>query len=164
MISKVTPAMIERMQELRAMGWSHASIAKDVGVGRETVRLILLTSYQRAAAREASNTRSRKERQLHPERVRSRVRKSMRKQDAGKKRQASRKYSAKIWAQYTQLRHHQWVMQSGRCLGCWEVLPWRRARMDHDHRCCDTSPNKACGLCYRGIVCPSCNRRDVLAQ
>lgn len=49
------------------------------------------------------------------------------------------------------------ISQGGKCAACpaRPVDGGRRFHVDHDHACCPGS--KTCGLCVRGILCPSCN-------
>jgi hypothetical protein len=50
---------------------------------------------------------------------------------------------------------HMLETQGGRCALC-PRLPGRRSlAVDHDHRCCPTTPT--CGGCVRGLLCTNCN-------
>jgi hypothetical protein len=52
--------------------------------------------------------------------------------------------------------------QAGKCAGCSAPFPDEELQIDHDHGCC---PGKwSCGMCIRGLVCQSCNLKDVLAD
>lgn len=42
------------------------------------------------------------------------------------------------------------------CEICEKPLDMRKARIDHDHACCD-GRRQTCGECFRGILCNSCN-------
>jgi hypothetical protein len=63
------------------------------------------------------------------------------------------------------------VEQDGRCKGCGITLREHYERVgimfqvDHDHSHCDVcskSNGKSCGDSIRGLLCSSCNKRDVL--
>ncbi|WP_446750262.1 endonuclease VII domain-containing protein [Streptomyces sp. MH60] len=45
--------------------------------------------------------------------------------------------------------------QGGSCAVCRREPGRRSLSVDHDHRCCATTP--ACGTCVRGLLCTSCN-------
>lgn len=51
--------------------------------------------------------------------------------------------------------------QSGACAGCGTVHANDDLQVDHDHTHCPGV--RSCGACVRGLLCPSCNSRDVLA-
>jgi hypothetical protein len=55
-----------------------------------------------------------------------------------------------------------WLAQGKVCAGCGEPAERKEVlHVDHDHGCC--SGVFSAGDCIRGLVCQSCNRRDVLA-
>ena len=58
----------------------------------------------------------------------------------------------------------QLVDQNNVCAGCLEPPKLgTRLHIDHDHNCCP-STEKACGKCFRGLLCGSCNRLLGLAK
>lgn len=52
------------------------------------------------------------------------------------------------------------AQQNGRCVCCGAVP--RRWYVDHDHKCCPTTPT--CGKCTRGLVCNGCNTYDRMSD
>lgn len=55
-------------------------------------------------------------------------------------------------------RHAIYLAQGGACAICRREMPEVRLVVDHDHRCC-SGITKTCGMCRRGLLCPSCNNR-----
>jgi hypothetical protein len=50
------------------------------------------------------------------------------------------------------------------CEHCGSDNGGRPMEFDHDHACCGyIGPRYTCGKCFRGWLCRSCNRRDVLS-
>lgn len=60
------------------------------------------------------------------------------------------------------VRDWMYESQDRACAGCLVPMPDEKLQVDHDHGCC--SGNWACGRCVRGLVCSSCNVRDVLTR
>jgi hypothetical protein len=52
--------------------------------------------------------------------------------------------------------------QGRRCANreCLTPITERSANIDHDHSCCDfgDASKRACGKCFRGLLCPRCNK------
>lgn len=59
------------------------------------------------------------------------------------------------------IRDWMYESQDGACAGCKTPMPDADLQIDHDHACCPA--NGSCGRCVRGLLCRSCNIRDVLA-
>lgn len=69
--------------------------------------------------------------------------------------------------------HHlsaEWAIRltmADRCDLCQRALPIGKhmtpvAHVDHDHACCPGT--RSCGLCVRGILCPTCNTRSGVVE
>lgn len=82
--------------------------------------------------------------------------------DPEKFRARDREY-ARTRAHGISRQQRDWLFeqQGGRCAGCLEPFDNAELWVDHDHRHCEST--WSCGQCIRGLVCPSCNQRDVLA-
>jgi hypothetical protein len=59
------------------------------------------------------------------------------------------------------IRDWMYESQDRACAGCHTPMPDAALEIDHDHACCPGE--RSCGRCVRGLVCRSCNSRDVLA-
>jgi hypothetical protein len=59
------------------------------------------------------------------------------------------------------IRDWMYESQDRACAGCHTPMPDAKLEVDHDHACCPGS--RSCGRCVRGLLCRTCNRRDVLA-
>jgi len=59
------------------------------------------------------------------------------------------------------IRDWMYESQDGRCAGCGTPSPDSALDVDHDHACC--LREFSCGACVRGLLCASCNARDVLS-
>lgn len=76
--------------------------------------------------------------------------------------EAKREYNRTLKHGITrQQRDELYERQKGRCAGCGRTLADPDLQIDHDHNCCAGEWSRGC--CIRGLVCRSCNRRDVLA-
>lgn len=59
-------------------------------------------------------------------------------------------------------RDAMYEAQGRACAGCLTPMPDRDLQIDHDHGCCPGG--YSCGECVRGLVCRTCNARDVLGK
>jgi hypothetical protein len=52
-----------------------------------------------------------------------------------------------------------WTAQGGVCAWCERATgATKRLAVDHDHRCCPTTPLQCGGRCVRGLLCGDCNQ------
>ena len=59
------------------------------------------------------------------------------------------------------VRDWMYESQDRACAGCRTPRADVDLEVDHDHQCCPGT--RSCGRCVRGLLCRSCNARDILA-
>jgi Recombination endonuclease VII len=81
--------------------------------------------------------------------------------DSAPHRERSRRQATKERAAVRETLRQMLAEQGGVCGICKNSDPAGNWHLDHDHACCAKSTRRACGRCWRGVLCMVCNTRRV---